>query len=112
MNQLVRPAMYGSYHKIEVIPSDDTFSGPQIYANFCGNVCESGDILGKDRLLKGFPKISDLVVIHNSGAYGYSMSSNYTGRERPAEIMVYSDGSYNLIRKRETTKDLIDNIVW
>lgn len=111
MGMLVRPSMYDSYHEIEVIPLDGDLSGSQITANFCGNVCESGDILGKERLLNGLPKTNDLVVVHNAGAYGYSMSSNYTGRQRPVEVMVYSDGSYKIIRKRETLDDLMHNIV-
>lgn len=112
MNQLVRPSMYGSYHEIEVIPISGVFPGPQITANFCGNVCESGDILGKERLLKSCPKLGDLAVVHNAGAYGYSMASNYTGRPRPAEVMIYPDDSYKLIRKRETLDDLMSKIVW
>lgn len=111
MGMLVRPSMYDSYHEIEIIPLDGDLSGSQITANFCGNVCESGDILGKERLLNGLPKTNDLVVVHNAGAYGYSMSSNYTGRQRPAEVMAYSDGTYKLIRKRETLDDLMHNIV-
>lgn len=112
MGMLVRPSMYDSYHEIEVISLDGTFSGSQITANFCGNVCESGDILGRQRLIGGLPKVNDLVVVHNAGAYGYSMASNYTGRPRPAEVMIYPDGSYKLIRKRETLDDLMSKIVW
>lgn len=111
MGTLVRPSMYDSYHEIEVISLDGTSYNSQITANFCGNVCESGDILGKERLIAGLPKVNDLVVVSNAGAYGYSMSSNYTGRTRPAEIMIQKDGSYKLIRKRETLDDLINNIV-
>lgn len=112
MGTIVRPSMYDSYHEIEVITLDGTFSGSQITANFCGNVCESGDILGKKRLIDGLPKVNDLVIVSNAGAYGYSMASNYTGRPRPAEVMVYPDGSYKLIRERETLDDLMSNIIW
>lgn len=112
MGMLVRPSMYDSYHEIEVIPLVCNLSGSQITANFCGNVCESGDILGKKRLLNWLPKPDDLVVTSNAGAYGYSMSSNYTGRTRPAEVMLYPDGTYKPIRERETLDDLMRNIVW
>lgn len=111
MNQLVRPSMYDSYHEIEFVCQlhyPDT--RPSVLANICGNVCESGDILGKNRLVK-LPKVGDIVVVHNAGAYGYSMSSNYTGRPRPAEVMIKDNVSY-LIRKRETVSSLMENIVW
>lgn len=112
MGTLVRPSMYDSYHEIEVVSLDDTSSNSQITANFCGNVCESGDILGKKRLIDGLPKVNDLIIVSNAGAYGYSMASNYTGRPRPAEVMVYPDGSYKLIRRRENVLDLMGYIVW
>lgn len=105
MNQLVRPSMYDSYHEISLPES----KGEIITANFCGNVCESGDILGKERVVK-MPKVGDPVIVSNAGAYGYSMASNYTGRERPAEIMVKSDSSIELIRKRENLEYLTQNI--
>lgn len=112
MNQLVRPSMYDSYHHISLIASIEV---PPVKllpkVNFCGNVCESGDILGKNREIP-LPGIGDVVVVENSGAYGFSMASNYTGRARPAEVMVYKDGTAKLIRKRETIEDIIGNIVW
>lgn len=110
MNVLVRPSMYDSYHEIILCYQNEPTS-EKITANFCGNVCESGDILGKNRCVH-LPEVGDVVVIHNAGAYGYSMASNYTGRPRPAEVMVYKDGSYKLIRKRETLEYMAENIVW
>ncbi len=107
MNQLVRPSMYDSYHEISIL-NDQVFN---ITANICGNVCESGDIMGKDRTVK-VPTVGDAIVVHNAGAYGYSMASNYTGRLRPAEVMLYPDGNIELIRKRETIDDLTRNIVY
>lgn len=109
MNQLVRPSMYDSYHKI-TLPETSSES-PLIVANFCGNICESGDILGKNREVH-LPKVGDPVVVHNAGAYGYSMASNYTGRPRPAEVMILSDGVTKLIRERETLESMMSNIVW
>ena len=110
MNQLVRPSMYKAYHEIEIISKNNEDS-KEINANICGNICESGDILGENRLVR-LPKVGDIVIVHNAGAYGYSMASNYTGRPRPAEILLTYDKErdlYNekLIRERE---DLLENI--
>lgn len=103
MNQLVRPSMYDSYHHIEI---ETQSTAPNITANICGNVCESGDILGKNRsILK--PQVGDAVIVYNAGAYGYSMSSNYTGRLKPAEILMNKNGSKSIIRKRETIEDIL-----
>ncbi len=107
MNQLVRPSMYDSYHEIKLSYS----TGELVQANFCGNICESGDVLGRNRTVN-LPKVGDPVVVYNAGAYGYSMASNYTGRERPAEVMIKTSGEAVLIRKRESIKDLTNNIVW
>lgn len=107
MNQLVRPSMYGSYHEIKIISNN---SNEEIIANICGNICESGDILAKQRKVVK-PNIGDIVLVYNAGAYGYSMASNYTGRLRPAEVMI-KDNKDRLIRKRETIQYLENNIVW
>ena len=104
MNQLVRPSMYGSYHEIKVITRN--VCDCVIIANFCGNVCESGDILGKNRSVHA-PEIDDIVVVYNAGAYGYSMASNYTGRGRPAEVMITDEGTVELIRKSENLLETI-----
>ena len=104
MNALVRPSMYDAYHHISII-SDNT---EQITANVCGNICESGDILGKQRFLTQ-PAVGDLVIIDNAGAYGYSMSSNYTGRVRGAEILI-KDNKATVIRQRESVDDILKNI--
>ena len=108
MNELVRPTMYNAYHEINIL--SPLHEEELITANLCGNICESGDILGKGRV---FPKphIGDIVVVKNAGAYGYSMASNYTGRPRPAEVMI-KENSESLIRRRETLDDLERNIIW
>lgn len=110
MNQLVRPSMYGSHHEIKLVYQNDNVNRKTITANFCGNVCESGDILGKNRVVK-LPEVGDLVIVANAGAYGYSMASNYTGRPRPAEIMIIN-GEDKIIRNRETISSLMENIVF
>ena len=107
MNTLLRPSMYNSYHKISLLNQRKT---KKVKANVCGNICESGDIIGRERQLT-IPKVNDKIIIHNAGAYGYSMSSNYTGRARPAELMLYRD-KIKLIRKRETIESMEDDIVW
>lgn len=109
MNQLVRPSMYKSFHAIEIIHQDESKERPEITANFCGNICESTDKLGIDRLVR-LPDVGDIVVIHNAGAYGYSMASNYTGRARPAEVMIYDDKA-TIIRSREQLSPKIEDIV-
>ncbi len=106
MNELVRPSMYNAYHEISLLEEKNK----TIKANICGNVCESGDVIGRDRIIS-LPQIGDIVLVHNAGAYGYSMASNYTGRERPAEVMLYDD-SIQLIRKRDTISSMEENIVW
>ena len=70
-----------------------------------GNICESGDILAKDREL---PEIveGDVLGILDAGAYGFTMSSNYNQRLRPAEVLIQSDGTARLIRRRESPDDL------
>ena len=107
MNELVRPSMYNAYHEITLLNS---YNKKTINANICGNICESGDIMGKNRTIN-IPSIGDIILVHNAGAYGYSMASNYTGRPRPAEIMLYSD-KIKLIRKRDTIDTMEENIVW
>lgn len=102
MGTLVRPSMYGSYHEIEIIQRNP--SDVKVTANICGNVCESGDILGKNRTVN-CPQVGDVVTVHNAGAYGYSMSSNYTGRPRPAEVMVTEGKCYQLIRDAQSLYD-------
>ncbi len=108
MNVLVRPSMYDSWHDIEIIRNGRVLGrdGAEFEkVTVCGNICESGDVLCKDREL---PKAedNDLICVLDAGAYGYSMCSSYNTRLRPAEVMVCSDGSVKLIRRRETFEDM------
>ncbi len=107
MNELVRPSMYNSYHEVTLLDKRNT---KEVKTNICGNICESGDVIGRDRLLT-IPKVGDKILVHNAGAYGFSMASNYTGRARPAEILLF-DNKVKLIRKRETIESMEDDIVW
>ena len=102
MNDLIRPSLYNAYHKIEVLNSKD---GEVSKANLVGPICESGDFFAKNIDIPS-TNPEDLVVIHSAGAYGFTMSSNYNTRPRPAEVAV-EDGRDRLIRRRETFEDLI-----
>ena len=102
-NQLIRPAMYGSYHEIENISNP---RGRREIVDIVGNLCESGDKFAEQREISR-AREGDLLVIKNAGAYGYSMSSHYNLRPRPAEVLIETSGQIKLIRKRETLEDLI-----
>ncbi|XP_023218249.1 uncharacterized protein LOC111620546 [Centruroides sculpturatus] len=100
MTELIRPALYGSYHRVEEVIRRE--SEGQIY-DVVGPVCENSDVLAEERLLRVLP--GDLLVIYHAGAYGSSMSSNFSSRTRAAEVMVDNNASY-LIRERESEEEL------
>ncbi|CAA9892606.1 Diaminopimelate decarboxylase [Candidatus Methylobacter favarea] len=101
MNDLVRPALYNAWQ--EIIPVKLESKAREHHWDIVGPVCETGDFLGKDRALK--ISQGDLLAIRSSGAYGFSMSSNYNSRPRAAELLV--DGSnLHLIREREAVAQL------
>lgn len=104
-NVLVRPAMYDSFHDIEIYRGEVAAERPDIPQTIVGNICESGDILAKERLL---PEIceGDLLGVLDAGAYGFSMSSPYNQRLRPAEVLIDINGHARLIRRRESLADL------
>ena len=101
MNDLVRPSLYSAWQ--EIIPVNLQSNAPEQLWDIVGPVCETGDFLGKDRVLKLTQ--GDLLAIRSSGAYGFSMSSNYNSRPRVAELMVDGNHVY-LIRERETIAQL------
>ena len=101
MNDLVRPSLYSAWQ--EIIPVNQHSDAPEQQWDIVGPVCETGDFLGKDRLLK--LSQGDLLAIRSSGAYGFSMSSNYNSRPRVAEVMVDGD-QVHLVRDRETIVQL------
>ncbi|MBB5142412.1 diaminopimelate decarboxylase [Desulfovibrio intestinalis] len=105
-NVLVRPAMYDSFHDVEIYGKADGNPRKEMVQTVVGNICESGDILAKDREL---PEIceGDVLGILDAGAYGFTMSSNYNQRQRPAEVLIQSDGTARLIRRRESLEDLV-----
>lgn len=102
-NVLIRPAMYDSYH--HVVVANKAAEEPVEEYDVVGPICETGDILARDRML---PRVErdDLVAILDAGAYGYSMSSQYNGRPRPPEILV-NNGEVDLVRKGEEVEDLL-----
>jgi diaminopimelate decarboxylase len=99
---LMRPAMYGSYHHITVM-GKETAKADHVY-DVTGSLCENNDKFAIDRPL---PKIDtgDLIVIHDTGAHGFAMGYNYNGKLRSAEVLLKSDGSTELIRRAEEPKD-------
>ena len=105
MNDLIRPALYGAYH--EVIPAAETRLSRNGLARYdvVGPICESADVLARDRRL-GRVEAGALLAVLGAGAYGSTMSSNYNGRPRPAEVLVRGR-RWALIRRRETLQDLI-----
>lgn len=105
---LMRPVMYSSYHHINVF--QQTPSNNQEIVTVVGNICESGDILAQDRLLPT-ANLGDVIAIENASAYGYSMSSNYNCRLRPAEVLITSTGEDKLIRRRDTLNDLMNSFI-
>ncbi len=108
-NVLARPVMYDSHHDIEVYRNGNPLNDSEVeVVTVVGNICESGDIIAKNREL---PVINegDILGIMDAGAYGFAMSSNYNMRLRPAEVLIKEDGEPVLIRRRDTFEDLIAN---
>jgi diaminopimelate decarboxylase len=103
MNDLIRPALYQSYH--EIVPVSEPKASARDKIDIVGPVCESGDFFALDREM---PQLSegDLLAIMSAGAYGFVMASNYNSRPLPAEALVRGD-QFALVRKRQTNEDLI-----
>ena len=105
MNDLIRPALYSAYHNIWPLGKNSKTEK----ADVVGPICESGDFLAKERLIAKV-KEGDYLAVMSTGAYGFSMSSNYNSRRRAAEIMVVREKAL-VIRKRESAQDLVRNEV-
>ena len=106
MNVLARPVIYDSHHDMEVYREEGSDCGTVEEVTVVGNICETGDILAKNRKL---PKIQegDVIGILDAGAYGHVMSSNYNSRLRPAEVLIRENGEVVVIRERDTIDELI-----
>lgn len=101
MNDLIRPVLYGAYH--EIVPIQRKGS-KKMTADIVGPICETGDCFGEKRKIP-VVQAGDLVAIKSSGAYGFSMASNYNTRPRPAEVLVDKKKT-RVIRRRETLESL------
>lgn len=99
---LMRPAMYGAYHHITVMGKENEPCDHMV--DVVGSLCENNDKFAIDRML---PKIDkgDILVIHDTGAHGFSMGYNYNGKLKSAELLLREDGSVQLIRRAETPAD-------
>ncbi len=104
-NTLIRPTLYGSYHHI--LPCNENKEKNNLKYDIVGPICESGDVLGKERELTELNE-GDYLAILDAGAYGFTMSSSYNSRPRPAELLI-NDGNIFKIRHEETFDDLIRN---
>lgn len=104
MNDLLRPALYQAWQDILPVKPRENKTA-ELY-DVVGPICETADFLGKDRKLAVEP--GDLLTVRSAGAYGFTMSSNYNSRLRPAEVMVDGE-NVHLIRRRETIEELYDS---
>jgi diaminopimelate decarboxylase len=103
MTELLRPALYGAYHRIEPVRQSD---GALRQYEIVGPVCESSDVVGRDRELTPLA-VGDLVAVRDAGAYGSAMASNYNRRPLPVEVLVDA-GRWRVLRRRQTVDDLLN----
>ncbi len=101
-NNFIRPTLYDSYHEVEFLTENTQVKK----CNVVGNMCESGDFVAKNRAL-AIPNVGDLVIVYDTGAYGYCMSSNYNNKLKPIELLIDNDQDVKVIRKRETYEDIL-----
>lgn len=112
-NTLARPMLYDSFHDVEIYRKNSLkdFHGEvkEMEQTIVGNICESGDIIAKNRVLPVLEE-GDIIAMLDAGAYGFSMSSNYTQRLRPAEVLIQKDGTAKCIRRRDTFEDIFATV--
>lgn len=97
MSELLRPALYGAYHRIEAVTARD---GAPVTCDVVGPICESSDVFGVNRSLPA-PAVGTVLAVLDAGAYGSAMSSNYNRHALPAEVMV-DEGAWRVVRRRQT----------
>jgi diaminopimelate decarboxylase len=102
MTELLRPALYNAFHRIEPVLARH---GESHHYEIVGPVCESSDVVGRDRMLMPL-EVGDLVAIRDAGAYGSAMASNYNRRPLPAEVVV-DHGEWRVVRRRQTIDDML-----
>jgi diaminopimelate decarboxylase len=105
-NHLVRPVLYDAWHEVLNVSrlgesSDQTYT-------LAGNICESGDLLAEGRALPA-TREGDVLALADAGAYGMVMASEYNRRRLPAEVLVGSDGTTELIRSRDSIRDVLEH---
>ena len=111
---LVRPSFYGSYHGISIVPRDGREMNEMVDAVVAGPLCESGDVFTQEEggfvVTRKLPKakVGDLLILHDAGAYGAAMSSNYNSRRYAGEVM-FTNGELKVIRERQTFEQLLQN---
>ena len=102
MNDLIRPGLYGAYH--DIVPVE-TIERESFVADIVGPVCETTDYLARERSLPQVQR-GEILAVKDTGAYGFTLASNYNSRPRAAEVLVDSQ-SYQVVRKRESYEDLV-----
>jgi diaminopimelate decarboxylase len=102
MTELLRPALYGAFHRIEPVRRR---GGEPRHYEIVGPVCESSDVVGRDRMLSPLA-VGDLVAVRDAGAYGSAMASNYNRRPLPVEVLV-EEGRWRVLRRRQTVDDML-----
>ena len=103
MTELLRPALYGAFHRIVPVEPSDR---PLVPCDVVGPVCESSDSFGRVRELPD-PQVGDLMAIMDAGAYGAVMSNTYNRRPLPPEVLVQADGTWRTLRRRQTIDDML-----
>ncbi len=103
MSELLRPALYGAYHRIEPL---EPRPGRPVICDVVGPICETGDVVGVARSMPR-PAVGDLVAIFDTGAYGSAMASNYNRHPLPAEVLIDERDEWRIIRRRQTSDDMV-----
>jgi diaminopimelate decarboxylase len=98
----MRPALYGAYHRIDRVHVTDA---EELQYEIVGPVCESSDVVGRDRALSRLEP-GDLLAIRDTGAYGSVMASSYNRRPLPAEVLV-DDGRWTVVKRRQSVDDML-----
>lgn len=107
MGHLVRPAIYGAYHRIDNLSNPD---GAKRTYDVTGNICEAGDVFARDRQVQEIRE-GDVLAVMDAGAYGMAMASEYNLRPLPAEVLLTDSGDLKLIRRRGTVRELVERLL-